>query len=117
MNFTQTTASPNFSAEGKFSGKTIGEVSDMLRQGKLDVNDVPVTYIERNGTRLIENTRSSLALKRANIPEAQWNLINKTGDLEIELKITERLQRNGLTNTGTDVLRITGEGKSASSLK
>lgn len=39
----------------------------MLRQGKLDVSDVPVTYIERNGTRLIENTRLSLALKRANI--------------------------------------------------
>lgn len=89
----------------------------MLRQGKLDVSDVPVTYIERNGNRLIENTRSSLALKRANIPESQWNLINKTGDLEIELKITERLQRNGLSNTGTDVLRITGQGKNASSLR
>ena len=89
----------------------------MLRQGKLDVSDVPVTYIERNGTRLIENTRASLALKRVNIPQLQWKLINKTGNLEVELKITERLQQNGLSNIRTDALGITGQGKNASSLR
>jgi filamentous hemagglutinin len=89
----------------------------MLRNGQLKPKEVPITYIERDGVKLIENTRSSLALRRANIPESAWNLINKTGDLTIVAKITERLARNELTNSGTDVLRITGEGKNASSLK
>lgn len=115
--FTQITASEYFSVEGKFAGKTIGEVSDMLKSGKLKPSEIPVTYIERNGVKLIENTRSSLALKRANIPESKWTTINKTGDSTIEAKITERLARNGLTDSGTDVLRITGAGKNASSLK
>ena len=117
MKFTQTTASPYFSEEGKFAGKTIGEIAKMLRDGQLKPSDVPITYIERDGVKLIENTRSSLALRRANVPESAWNLINKTGDAIIEAKITERLARNGLTDSGTDVLRITGEGKNASSLK
>lgn len=115
--FTQITASPYFSIEGKFSGKTIGEVSDLLRKGKLLPEDVPVVYLERNGVKLLENTRSSLALKRANIPESKWKLIDMTGDAIIEAKITERLLRNGLTDEGIDVLRITGMGKNASRLK
>lgn len=89
----------------------------MLRNGSLTANDVPVGYINGGGVKLIENTRSSLALMRAGIPELDWNLINLTGNEMMEAKIAERLARNGLTNFGTDVLRITGAGKYGSSLR
>lgn len=115
--FTQTTASKWFSKEGTFSGRTIGSVVNDLRTGVLKAADIPVEYIERDGIKLIVNTRSSLALRRAGIPESEWKLINKTGDALTEAKITERLARNELTQEGVDVIRITGSGKNASSLE
>jgi hypothetical protein len=63
------------------------------------------------------NTRSALVLRRAGIPESQWRLIDRTGVPEIEALVTERLLRNQLDNTGTDVLRITGAGMHASLLE
>ncbi|HEY3423569.1 MAG TPA: hypothetical protein VGL27_02140 [Negativicutes bacterium] len=115
--FTQTTASARFSKEGIFSGKTIGEVVDDLRAGVLKASDVPVEYIERDGVNLIVNTRSSLALKRAGVPESEWNLINKTGNPLTEATITKRLAKNKLPDEGADVLRITGPAKNASNLE
>jgi hypothetical protein len=82
----------------------------MLRSGKLNPSDVPVEFIVRDGKSLIVNTRSSLALKRAGIPESQWNLINRTGNTSIENHITNRLIKNKLTDSGTETLRITGSG-------
>jgi len=102
---------------GKFAGRTIGQVSSQLRSGALRVKDVPVEYIKRGKTNLILNTRSSLALKRSNIPIQKWNLIDRTGNPGLEAHLTQRLTKNGLTNTGTNVIRITGFGQNASSLK
>lgn len=107
LRFSQITASPSFSLEGTFSGKTIGQVAGELRTGTLTPSQVPVEFVTRNGVDLIVNTRSSLALRRANIPTNQWNLINRTGDLGLQQRITQRLLDNKLTNQGTDVLRIT----------
>jgi hypothetical protein len=117
LRFTQTTASPMFSAEGSFAGRSISQVADALRSGTMRAADVPVEFIVRDGNRLIVNTRSSLALRQAGIPEAQWNLINRTGVAEVEANITQRLLRNGLGNEGTDVLRITGSGSGASTYR
>jgi RHS repeat-associated protein len=47
--FTQTTASPMFSAGGKFAGKSISQVADGLRSGGLSSSEVPVEIIVRNG--------------------------------------------------------------------
>lgn len=115
--FTQTTAAARFSEAGTFFGKTIGEVANDLRTGALKTIDIPVEYIERDGVKLIVNTRSSLALKRAGIPESEWNLINKTGDPLTEATITKRLAKNKLTEEGSDVLRITGSDKTVSNLE
>ena len=115
--FTQTTASANFSAEGFFVGKTIGQVSNELRSGILNPSQVPVQYIEGEGVNLIVNTRSSLSLMRAGIPRNQWNLVNVSGDAAVQANIAERLLRNGLTQQGTGVLRVTGLGKTASNLR
>ncbi|NFF62182.1 RHS repeat-associated core domain-containing protein [Clostridium botulinum] len=106
--FTQTTASHKFSKEGKFAGKTIGQVSRHIRKGIIKVKDVPVEYVKRGGKKLIINTRSSLALRRANIPLKKWNLVDRTGIIEYEIKITERLSKNNLHNQGTEFIRITG---------
>lgn len=119
LKFSQTTASPNFSEEGKFAGNTIGKIAGKLKNGGLKPKDVPIEFITRGKTNLILNTRSSLALSRANIPVQEWNLINRTGNTILESNLSDRLAKNILTNTGTDVIRITlsGFGQNASSLK
>ena len=71
---------------------------------------MPVEFVTRvvdgKKVRLIVNTRSSLALKRAGVPENNWNLIDKTADQGVQRDITTRLMNNGLTEEGADVLRI-----------
>jgi hypothetical protein len=117
LRFTQTTASPVFSEEGIFAGRRIGEVAQDLRSGAMTADQVPVEFIVRDGNRLVVNTRSSLALRQAGIPESQWNLIDKTAVPEVQARITERLLRNQLDNAGTSTLRITGSGKNVSNLR
>lgn len=118
LKFSQTTASATFSEEGNFAGKTIGQLAEEVRSGAVAVNEVKVGVVEgANGTKLIVNTRSALALKRAGVPERAWNIVDYTAVPRVRANIADRLFRNGLTNEGTDVLRITGLGKNASSLK
>jgi RHS repeat-associated protein len=117
LRFTQATASPNFSLGGRFSGQTIGNVANNLRNGLYAAEDVAVNYIERGGYKLIDNTRSALSLLRSGISVDKWNLINQTGNKLIEAKITQRLIQNGLPQFGTEFIRITGLGKYISSLK
>jgi hypothetical protein len=66
------------------------------------------------GDTLIINTRSSLALTQAGIPQSQWSIVDMTGDAAVEATIAERLSNNGLTNSGTSTIRITGSGQSTS---
>jgi hypothetical protein len=111
LRFTQTTASPWFHPEGNFAGQTISDVAAQLRAGTLRAADVPVTVV---GDGLIVNTRSSLALRQAGIPQSQWSII--PGSAQDAAEIAARLSRNGLGPTGTDVIRITGQGSGASTL-
>jgi hypothetical protein len=64
---------------------------------------------------LIVNTRSSLALMRAGIPQSSWKLVDTTGSDAAHIQ--RRLLDNGLTAHGTETLRITGLGDTASSLR
>jgi len=108
--FSQTTASFAFNAEGAFAGETVLSVAEGLRAGELTASSLPIRYVMRDGTRLIVNTRSSLALTRAGVPTSEWLLIDATGDAAVEAEITRRLAHNGLTSSGTPVLRATGLG-------
>jgi RHS repeat-associated protein len=112
--FSQTTASAAFSAEGVFAGQTIGQVASALRAGSLLPRDVVVQYVTMNGNALIVNTRSSLALIRAGVPQAEWSLV---GNQAMTSHIAARLGANGLTSAGTSTIRITGLGRTASSLR
>jgi RHS repeat-associated protein len=119
LRFTQTTASAAFGMEGKFAGQTIGSVAQALRSGALSPSDVPVGMIFQDSIAQIVNTRSSLALMRADIPVGNWSIINLTGSASAEAATASRLAKNGLDWTGTSTIRITGSGlgSAASSLR
>jgi RHS repeat-associated protein len=115
LKFSQTTASPSFSSEGTFTGKTIGGLSSELRAGTVAAKDVPVGYVTIGENNLIVNTRSALSLTRAGIPQESWTLNNVTSTQTTAIE--DRLLRNGLTSEGTPTLRITGLGTGASNLE
>lgn len=118
LRFTQETASFYFSddIDALFKGETIASLAQKLRENEIAPPGVPVRYIVRNGVRLIVDTRSSLALLRANIPESQWLLQDVSGNPDVEVDITRRLIDNGLPNEGTEYVRITGFGQAASKI-
>jgi RHS repeat-associated protein len=111
LRWSQISASARFSTHPQAlevtRGKTIGHVARLLRTGAIQPDAIPVRYVVRpNGTPLIVDTRSSLALTRARIPQGQWRLINASPDVELQQHITNRLNENGLSDEGTEVLRI-----------
>jgi hypothetical protein len=114
--FSQTTASPYFSSQGTFSGQSIADVAGQLRSGSLAASEVPVQTVDVGSGNFIVNTRSALSLMQGGIPQTDWNIISMIGDADTEANIIQRLINNGLTNSGTDVLRITGSGPNASTL-
>jgi hypothetical protein len=114
LKFSQKTASPWFNPEGNYAGQTISDLAAQLRTGAVTAAQVPVEVVTIDGNVLIVNTRSSLALSQAGIPQSAWNLIDVTGDAETVSDILARLNGNGLTTAGTPTLRITGSGSGAS---
>lgn len=113
LRFTQSTASATF-RNGPFAGRTIGDIARAIRSGAVNPSELPVDIISRGGNSLIMNTRSSLALIRGGVSPADWVTNDVTGDAFFEQVVNERLAANGLTDEGTQVLRITGAGKRAS---
>lgn len=107
LRFSQTTASSTF-RNGPLAGRSIGEVASGLRSGAIKPGGLPVDVINRGGNLLSLNTRSTLALMRGGVDPADWVLNDVTGDAFLENVLTQRLASNGLTDAGTDVLRITG---------
>ncbi len=85
--------------------------------GRIDPSELPIHVVRRNGHTLSLNTRSTLALRRGGVDPSRWTIRDMTGDPLFEQILNDRLVRNRLFNEGTDVLRITGAGKHASSLK
>jgi len=104
----QKTFGAAFSAGGKFAGKTVDEVSALLRSGKMKPSDVTIDLVVRDGQALILNTRSSAALTRAGVPRSQWNVANRTGQEFFENQLTNQLTRNRLTSAGASTIRQSG---------
>ena len=100
-NFAQRTFKETFSAGGKFAGKTIDEVAELLRQGKLIPADLPLEYLTKNGQTVILNTRSAEALRRAGISRELWRGIDIAGDDAALQRLAEQLRRNKLGPMGT----------------
>jgi hypothetical protein len=76
-----------FSADGqakysKLAGKPIKTIDDLagsIKAGDVNVSDITVDYVMRNGEKVILNTRTSAALKKAGVPMSQWNGVDRTG--------------------------------------
>jgi hypothetical protein len=109
-NYAQTTAREAFSSTGNLAGRTISDVAQDLKSGALDPSDVPVEVVVKEGTTLILNTRSALALEEAGIPRSEWIVENVTNDPAANARLSGQLARNGLSNSGTPTVRITGRG-------
>ena len=118
-NFAQSSirSSGAFSSEGvakysQMAGRPINTVDDLagaLRDGTIKPSQVAVDYVvTADGTKLILNTRTSVALDRAGIPKPDWYGTNQTGvpvpgmsgktfnDLAVD-----QLKNNRLPTTGT----------------
>ncbi len=114
--YAQKTYSNTFSAEGRkiysnLAGKPINTIDDLvsaINSGKINVADLPVEYIVRDGNTLILNTRTSQALTQAGIPRSQWNVIDRTGNSLFEELLTGQLTRNKLSSEGISTVRPSG---------
>ena len=115
-NYAQKTYSNTFSAKGRkiysdLAGEPINTIDDLvnaINSGKVNVADLPVEYIVRDGNTLILNTRTSQVLTQAGISRSQWNAIDRTGEALFEELLTEQLSRNKLTAEGISTVRSSG---------
>ncbi|MGN6317221.1 DUF6862 domain-containing protein [Trinickia sp.] len=89
-NFAQSSinAAGTFSVEGaakytQLAGVPINTVDDLaaaIKNGLINPSQLPVDYVvTADGAQLILNTRTSVALSRAGVPQAQWYGANRTG--------------------------------------
>ena len=98
----------------KLAGEPINTIDDLvnaIKTGKINVNDLPVEYIVRDGNTIILNTRTSQALTQAGIPRSQWNAINRTENDIFESMLDGQLLRNKLTSEGIATVRPSGGKK------
>jgi len=89
--------------------RTVGDLTDALRTGVLKPSQVPVDFVDINGTRLILNTRTSTALQNAGFSRSQFFGRNRTGQTAFgsttfDDLARQQLKRNGLPSTGSPTL-------------
>ncbi len=63
--------------------KTPADLSRALSEGRVSPSQLPVDFVDLDGTRLIMNTRTSIALRDAGIPRSDWFGRNRTGQIAI----------------------------------
>lgn len=90
--------------------KTVDDLADALKVGTIKSSQLPVDYVDMNGTRLILNTRTSTALEQAGIPRSQWFGRNQTGVEAYPGKTfndlaADQLKNNKLPPTGAEKLK------------
>ncbi|MDH4275678.1 MAG: hypothetical protein OEW08_11605, partial [Gammaproteobacteria bacterium] len=79
--------------------KTVGDLTDALKQGLVKPEQVPINYVVIDGEKIIANTRSSSALTNAEIPKRHWYGVDKTGvkaygDVTFDDLVRNQLNRN-----------------------
>ncbi|SDZ69671.1 hypothetical protein SAMN05216247_1342, partial [Pseudomonas salomonii] len=90
--------------------RTVDDLAGALRAGTIKPNQLPVDYVDMNGTRLILNTRTSTALEQAAIPRSDWFGRNQTGVEAFPGKTfndlaADQLKNNKLPPTGAEQLK------------
>lgn len=61
--------------------ETVDDLVAALSRGEISPSQVPLDFVDMDGTRLILNTRTSTALRDAGIQKADWFGINRTGQI------------------------------------
>jgi len=121
-NFAQSSirASELFSKEGvanysQLAGRPINTVDDLaaaIESGAIKPSQLPVDYVvTTDGTKLILNTRTSVALDRAGVSKSDWYGTNKTGMSVPDMPgktfddlAADQIKNNKLPSTGTPTL-------------
>jgi len=87
--------------------RTIDDLADAIRSGKVNPSDIVVETIQRDGQTLILNTRTAKALEEAGIPRSAISTKDVTGDelkeglLDNQLRrLNKELGRDPSDNTG-----------------
>jgi ElaB/YqjD/DUF883 family membrane-anchored ribosome-binding protein len=103
--YAQNSYSTDFSKEGKFGGWTVSQLQEAIIKEHINLSEVPVEYVVRDGKVYILNTRSSTALGGSGIPRDLWHVENKTGEFgqwKAEDRLTRQLGRNPIPE-GTNI--------------
>ena len=106
MRFTQTDMKGNFSSEPGvpkfFQNRSIDSVAKDIKANPNLASQVQVNYIEKDGYRLIDNTRSAVTLQKAGINPSQWNW-NKLTDPQRIANIENRMTTYNIPNGVTTI--------------
>lgn len=102
--YQQSRYSERFSVAGakiytEISGVPINTIDDLagaIQQGQIAASDVAVNYVVREGSRVVANTRTSVALQRAGVDPADWNWVDRTGVSRWEKRVDDALKRSKL---------------------
>ena len=105
--FGQKSISANFSTNGTMRGASINSVANQIASGTISANSLPIEYVVRNGTAIALNNRSLAALSIANTKPTV--LINTTGNVVNEAKVTTRLGEMGGVPSESISVRNTGQ--------
>ncbi len=112
--FIQKTYSANFSTIGQklYSGlagttiKTVDDLAEALKAGKIKPSDIPVDMVVKDGNKLIVNTRTAAALEKANIPRKAWVVTDMTKDADTMERVSANLKDAKLDSKGTDTVTL-----------
>ena len=85
-----------YSEQAGIQISTIDDLAGALRQGSVSASDIPVNYVVRDGTRVVANTRTSVALQRAGIDPSDWNWVDRSGVSRWERRVDDALERSRL---------------------
>lgn len=111
--FAQKTASYGFQEGGAYAGETIGSLSSKIQSGKLDPNTIKVGYIEKNGQKILQNSRSSAALIDSGVGIGEKNLEKIVEKSEDFRRIQDQLNRNGQNGSSTLSVKIPNSNTSS----
>ncbi len=97
--------------EAALPHNNVDDLVAAIKDGKINPSQLPVDYVvTADGTKLILNTRTSVALDRAGIPKSEWYGTNQTGQLvpdpppgvkTFDDLARPQLERNKLPPTGS----------------
>jgi LysM domain len=79
---------------------TVDDLANALTTGVIKPHQIPIDFVEMEGTRLMLNTRTTTALDSAGIPRSEWHGINRTGQIAYGEKTFDQLALDQLKTNG-----------------